>query len=125
MLVDTCVWMDHLRRRNATLSGLLERGEVWTHPFVIGELACLNILRRAEFLDALAGLPRAPVVPHEDVLRMVAGRRLMRRGLGWMNVHLLAAAALVQVPLLTHDVRLAVVAGEFDLGWPAAGAPAT
>ena len=120
MLVDTSIWVDHLRRGNATLIGLLERGEVWTHPFVIGELACLSLVRRAEFLEALAGLPRLPVVPHVDVLAMVATRRLMRRGLGWMSVHLLAAAVVAQIPLLTLDVRLSVVAGESGLGWPSA-----
>ena len=120
MLADASVWVDHLRRGNATLVARLENQQAWTHPFVIGELACLNILRRAEFLEALAALPQLPRVPDADVLAMVTTRRLMRRGLSWIDVHLLAAATLAQIPLLTHHLPLAVVAGESGLSWPAA-----
>lgn len=112
--------MDHLRRGNATLVARLENGQAWTHPFVVGELACLNIVRRAEFLEALAALPQLPLAPDADVLAMVAERRFMRRGLSWIDVHLLAAAMLAQIPLLTHRLPLAVAAGESGLGWPAA-----
>ncbi|GAC1699697.1 MAG: type II toxin-antitoxin system VapC family toxin [Steroidobacteraceae bacterium] len=120
MLADASVWVDHLRRGNATLVARLENDQIWTHPFVIGELACLNIVRRGEFLEALTGLSQLPLVPDEDVLAMVHSRRLMRRGLRWVDVHLLAAAMRAGIPLLTHRLSLAVVAGESGLGWPAA-----
>ena len=115
MLVDTSVWVDHLRQRNATLVELLEHAEVWTHPFVIGELACGNLAQRGKLLTSLAALPRVPVVAHEEVLTFVDARRLMGRGLGWIDVHLLAAAMLARIPFWTNDKRLASVATEFGL----------
>lgn len=57
MLVDTSVWVDHLRRRNAALMELLEQAQIWTHDFVVGELACGNLAQRAMLLDSLAALP--------------------------------------------------------------------
>ena len=118
MLVDTSVWVDHLRRRNAALVLLLEQAEVWTHAFVIGELASGNLARRTELLSALAALPQAPMVEHEEVLAFVDARRLMGRGLGWIDVHLLAAAALARIPLWTIDRRLSAVANELSLQSP-------
>ena len=115
MLVDTSVWIDHLRRRNATLVALLEQARVWTHAFVIGELACGNLARRAEVLASLAALPQVPAVPHPEVLAFIAARRLMGRGLGWIDVHLLAAALLAKTPFWTLDTRLATVAAELGL----------
>jgi predicted nucleic acid-binding protein len=110
MLVDTSVWVDHLRRRNATLVGLLEQAQVWTHAFVIGELACGNLAQRDTVLDALAALPQAPVADHVEVLAFLDAHRLMGRGLGWFDVHLLASAKLARLPFWTLDKRLAAVA---------------
>jgi len=115
LLVDTSVWIDHLRGRTAALAEELDAARVWTHPFVIGELACGNLDRRAELLGWLAALPRAPVADHADVLAFIEGRRLMGRGLGWVDVHLLAAAALAAIPLWTADKRLDAVARELGL----------
>ncbi|MGH8133085.1 MAG: type II toxin-antitoxin system VapC family toxin [Steroidobacteraceae bacterium] len=115
MLIDTSVWIDHLRRRNAPLVGLLEQARVWTHAFVIGELACGNLARRGEVLTSLAALPHVPVVPHGEVLAFIDARRLAGRGLGWIDVHLLAAATLARIPFWTLDKRLASVAAEFHL----------
>jgi predicted nucleic acid-binding protein len=116
MLVDTSVWVDHLRRRNAALAQLLEQTQVWTHPFVIGELACGNLGRRAIVLSSLSELPQAPIVTHAEVLAFVAARRLMGRGLGWIDVHLLASAMLARIPFWTTDRRLAVAAKELGVG---------
>ena len=115
MLVDTSVWIDHLRRRNATLVALLEQARVWTHAFVIGELACGNLGRRSDVLTSLAALPQVPSVPHPEVLAFLDARRLMGRGLGWIDVHLLAAATLAKFPFWTLDKRLATVAAELGL----------
>ncbi|MDB6045792.1 MAG: vapC [Gammaproteobacteria bacterium] len=115
MLVDTSVWVDHLRRRNATLVELLEQAQVWTHSFVIGELACGNLAQRGKLLSSLIALPHVPVVTHDEVLAFVEARRLMGRGLGWIDVHLLAAAMLAKLPFWTIDKRLSTVATEFGL----------
>jgi predicted nucleic acid-binding protein len=115
LLVDTSTWVDHLRRRDASLSALLQDGLVWTHPFVIGELACGNLANRSEVLALLDTLPLAPVADHEEVLAFIERRRLMGRGLGLIDMHLLASAALASLPLLTSDNRLMTVARELGL----------
>lgn len=111
MLVDTSVWVDHFRRRNARLVACLESGQVSIHPFVIGELACGNLARRTEVLSLLQSLPALSVIEHEEVLEFVGALRLHGRGLGWIDMHLLASARLARVPLWTMDKRLAVAAG--------------
>jgi len=115
MLVDTSVWVDHLRRRNATLVGLLEQAQVWTHAYVIGELACGNLSQRDKVLNALTALPQAPVGSHDEVLAFLDAHRLMGRGLGWIDVHLLASAKLARLPFWTLDKRLAAVAFTLQL----------
>ena len=115
MLVDTSVWVDHLRRRDATLVGLLEQAQVWTHAFVVGELACGNLAQRDKLLSALAALPHAPVASHDEVLAFLETHRLMGRGLGWVDVHLLASAKLARLPFWTLDKRLAAVVPTLQL----------
>jgi predicted nucleic acid-binding protein len=116
VLVDTSVWVDHLRERDARLAQLLEDGLAWTHPFVIGELACGNLARRGEVLALIGALPSAPMAEHEEVFAFVESRRLMGRGLGWIDMHLLASAVLAAVPLLTSDKNLSAVARELGVG---------
>jgi predicted nucleic acid-binding protein len=115
MLVDTSVWVDHLRRRNATLVEFLEQGQVWTHSFVIGELACGNLAQRGRLLTSLSALPRVPPVSHEEALIFVENHDLMGRGLGWIDVHLLASATMAKLPLWTADKALSTAAGEFGM----------
>jgi predicted nucleic acid-binding protein len=115
MLVDTSVWVDHFRRRNASLAARLEASQVWTHEFVVGELACGNLSRRGEILSSLATLPHAPLADHDEVLRLVSDRHLMGKGLGWIDMHLLAAAVNADLAFWTLDKRLAVVAADLGL----------
>lgn len=116
MLVDTSVWVDHLRRGNAALAAVLEEARVWTHAFVIGELACGNLAQRAKVLGLLAALPQTPLAAHQEALALVDSHGLMGRGLGWIDVHLLASARLAKLPFWTLDKRLAAVAAELHLG---------
>ena len=118
MLVDTSIWVDHLRHREPLLVSRLQDRLVWTHPFVIGEIACGNLLKRAAILELLAALPTAPLADHDDVLAIVDSFDLMGRGLGWVDMHLLAAAKLASFPLWTADRRLAAAARELALGAP-------
>ena len=115
MLVDTSVWVDHLRRGDPALSILLSREEVECHPFIIGELACGFLRRRSEVLPLLQRLPRVPMSSHEEVLTFVERHRLMGRGIGWIDAHLLASASLAASRLWTRDRRLAQVARMLDL----------
>lgn len=115
ILVDTSVWIDHLRRGNAQLNDLLQNGEVMCHPCVIGELACGNLRNREELLSLWHALPEAPTVEPHEVLALLEGHDLYGLGLGWVDVHLLAAARIGGVALLTLDRRLATVASRLRL----------
>ncbi len=106
MLVDTTVWVDHLRRGDDVLVSLLEQQQVSVHPFVVGELACGNLKNRPLVLGALSRLPAVAVVEHDDVLEFLEANRLMGGGLGWIDVHLLVSAKVSGEKLLTRDRRL-------------------
>lgn len=110
VLVDTSVWVDHLRRGEPGLRDLLSAGHVATHPFVIGELACGNIAQREQILDLLHALPSAKTATDEEVLQFMDIRRLYGKGLRWIDVLLFASARLSRMPLWTKDRRLASVA---------------
>ena len=111
ILVDTSVWVDHLRNGDATLAGELDRGTVVIHPFVVGELACGNLHNRGVVLELLQRLPTAPVATHPEVLAFIEARDLMGRGIGYVDAHLLAATALgADMRLWSRDKRLAEVA---------------
>jgi predicted nucleic acid-binding protein len=115
MLVDASVWVDHFRRGNAALASALEAGDVWCHPFVQGELACGHLNNRREILSLLAGLPQAPEPTHPEVLTFLEARGLMGKGLGWVDVNLLASALLAGVRLWTLDQPLARAAQHLGL----------
>jgi len=114
-LVDTSVWIDHLRRGNGRLAELLDKGGVCCHWFVIGELACGTLRKRDELLGLLRALPAAPLADHDEVLGFIVGRKLAGRGLGWIDMHLLASALLANCALWTFDKALATVAAELKL----------
>jgi predicted nucleic acid-binding protein len=116
ILVDTSVWIDHLRRRDAELTELLAAGVVMCHPFVIGELATGALPQRERLLAELSHLPEAPLATQAEALGFLERHRLCGRGLGWVDVHLLASAFLAgRAPLLTRDTRLRALAGELGL----------
>jgi predicted nucleic acid-binding protein len=111
ILVDTSVWIEHLRSGDSRLMELLEGRQVLAHPFVVGELALGNIKRRAMILDALGDLPRASVASDDEVLGLIEGRSLFGLGIGYVDVHLLASALLSDdASLWTRDRRLNDVA---------------
>ncbi len=110
VLVDTSIWISHLRQGEDRLAGLLDKGLVCCHPFVIGELACGNIRNRTEILSLLQALPSAETADHEEVLTFIRNNDLMGRGLGYVDVHLLGSALLSDVVLWTADSRLAKAA---------------
>ena len=110
ILVDTSVWIHHFRSGNTRLRELLQGGEVATHPMVLGELACGNLVKRAETLRLLGHLPRVPQAPDHLVLQSIESRRIFGKGVGWIDAHLLTASLLSSVPLWTLDRRLAGIA---------------
>ena len=118
MLVDTSVWIDHLRHGDATLTAALEAGQVWMHSVVLGELACGNLRSRVEVLGLLQALPPMPVSTDKEVLFFIDQHELMGRGIGYVDVHLLASARLGGAQLWTRDKRLHTVAAELGLAHP-------
>jgi len=117
ILVDTSIWIDHFRRGNPALCHLLEQGAVVCHPFVTGELICGNLAQREKILSLLAELPQARVVTNQEALAFLEIRNLSGRGLGWVDINLLASALLMVVPLWTRDRALAQAAGELGISW--------
>ena len=111
ILVDTSVWIDHVRANDHGLAGLLEAGDVLTHPFVIGELALGNLARRERVLGALRDLPCAVVATEAEVLHFIDRHALFGRGAGYVDIHLRAAVRLTAgAALWTRDKRLREVA---------------
>lgn len=118
ILVDTSIWVDHLRVGDETLTGLLNSCRVMMHPFVLGELACGNLHNRAEVLSLLKDLPRATVARDEEVLFFIEQQALMGRGIGYVDTHLLAAVALDgSSRLWTRDKTLRLVAEELTMAY--------
>lgn len=111
ILVDTSVWVDHLRRGDARLGALLENARVLAHPFVVGEIACGSLSDRTVVLELLRDLPMAAVAEVEEVLDFIDRHRIHGKGLGYVDVHLLAAVALTPgASLWTRDKRLHEIA---------------
>jgi predicted nucleic acid-binding protein len=116
ILVDTSIWVDHLRTGNATLAALLAGGRVLTHPFVIGELALGSFRQRNAVLSDLSDLPPAVVATDVEVLGFIDRHALFGRGVGYVDVHLLAAARLTAgAKLWTNDRKLHGVADALGL----------
>jgi len=110
VLVDTSVWVAHLREGNIGLEALLNDGFAVCHPFIIGELACGNLKNRAVILSLLQTLPAATQAEHEDVMLFIEKNHLMGKGLGYIDMHLLVSAVLSNISLWTLDKRLTEIA---------------
>ena len=111
ILIDTSVWVDHFRRGDAQLVDLLERSTVIMHPFVVGEMACGSLGDRSSILELLQDLPAAAVAEGGEVLGFIESHVLHGKGIGYVDVHLLASVALTEgAKLWTRDKRLRVVA---------------
>ena len=106
VLVDSSIWVNHLRKGDRHLESLLLDSEVACHPFIIGELACGNIRNRSEILSLLETLPSTPTVDMTEYLFFVEQNHLFGVGMGFVDVHLLASAKLSDIPLWTADKKL-------------------
>ena len=118
ILVDTSIWIDHLRVGEEGLVTLLNSTQVLCHPFVVGELACGNLRNRDEELTLLSELPRIAVATDAEVLYYIEQHGLMGRGIGYIDAHLLAAVSLAgPARLWTRDKRLCAVATDLGLAY--------
>ncbi len=117
VLVDTSVWVLHLRSGSSKLAALLEEADVACHPFVIGELACGSIQNRKDILSLLQALPVTPVITQLEFLHFVQAHKLAGEGLGFVDIHLLASARLARVSLWTQDRKLKACAQKLNLSY--------
>lgn len=117
ILVDTSVWIDHLRRGDPTLALLLNTGLILTHPFVIGEIALGNLRQRDTILSALHDLPVCDSATDGEVLHFIATHKLHGSGIGYIDAHLLAAARIASAKLWTRDKRLQSAAQKLKLAY--------
>jgi len=115
ILVDTSVWVSHLRDGNTDLANLLNNGKVLCHPLIVGELACGNLKDRALIISFLQLLPMSIEAEHEEVLSFIENNRLMGKGIGYVDVQLIASAVLTGVPIWTFDKKLAQVADDLHI----------
>ena len=121
ILVDTSVWVDHLRANDKALVALLDTGAVLAHPFVIGELALGNLRQREIVLNALSDLPQASIATDVEVLHLIDRHTLFGRGIGYIDAHMLAAVQLTAgTELWTRDKRLHDIAVELGLAMKSA-----
>jgi predicted nucleic acid-binding protein len=119
ILVDTSVWIDHLRKANAKLSELLNSQQVLCHPMIIGEIALGNLKQRTMVLEALQDLPQAVVAQDAEVLAIILSARLSGTGIGYLDAHLLSSARLSDARLWTRDKKLAFAAANLSLAFDA------
>ncbi len=118
ILVDSSVWIDHLRASDTTLTELLDRGQILTHPCVVGEIALGSLRQRAEIIRALSGLPKATLAEHDEVMAFIDRFSLFARGIGYIDVHLLASVRLTPDAVLwTRDRRLHETASELAIAY--------
>jgi predicted nucleic acid-binding protein len=115
ILVDTSVWIKHLREGDKNLVRLLEQGFVTCHPFIIGELACRGIKNRHEIIGLLNDLPSTDILDHYDIIEFIEYRKIMNKGIGYVDVHLLASALVSETPLWTFDKALKKVANQLSI----------
>jgi len=114
ILADTSVWINHLRDGNKRFEELLLNGKVMTHEHIVGELACGNIRNRKEIIALIRALPLAPLIQFNEFLFFIEEHKLHGKGIGFVDIHLLASAKFAQVKLWTTDKRLNSAAA--DLG---------
>ncbi|HWE86204.1 MAG TPA: PIN domain-containing protein [Terracidiphilus sp.] len=119
ILVDTSVWIDHLRTPESQLQSFLQNGQIVTHPLVRLELALGSIANRAAVLVELAKLPQAPIADTDDLFHLIEARKLERKGIGVTDLHLLASALLDRsISIWTRDRRLAEIAEQLGFRAP-------
>ncbi len=109
-LIDTSIWINHLRNRNEILVQLLEDNQVYIHPFIIGEIACGNLKNRKEVINLLKQLPEAVITTHKEAINYLDQHKLSGKGIGWIDIHLLSSCALTSIKLFTVDKRLQKIA---------------
>ena len=118
ILIDTSIWIDHLRRPDARLVTLLDNEEVFGHPHVIGELALGNLRQFDVVIRFMNKLPRPTIASDAEVFVMIREKKLHGTGIGYSDSHLLASVLLSPAAVLwTRDKRLNTIAQSMGVAW--------
>ena len=117
ILVDTSIWIDHLRKNDQHLQFLLLEGEVVCHSLIIGELVCGNLKNRKEIISLLQSLPMSPQIEFDEYLYFIEIHKLYGKGIGFVDINLLASAKLAQTYLWTLDKRLKSAAIDLEINY--------
>jgi predicted nucleic acid-binding protein len=118
ILVDSSVWMDHLRMSNPVLTAGLNAGRILGHPFVIGEIALGSLKNRQGVLRMLRKLPEAELAQNREVDALIEQVPLFNVGIGYVDTHILASVRLTAgSSLWTRDRRLHGIALQMDIAW--------
>ena len=121
VLVDTSVWINHLRDKDEQLINLLKQNQVLMHPMIRGELACGCLHSRGQILSLLKNLSQVPEATHDEALYCLEKNKLMGKGIGFIDLHLLTSTFLAKNTLLwTRDRRLHKLAVSLNLSWESA-----
>lgn len=124
ILVDTSVWIDHLGEKDEQLVSLLKQNQVLIHPMILGELACGCLHNRVQILSLLKNLPHIPNASHDEALYCLEKNKLMGKGIGFIDLHLLASTLLAQNALLwTRDRRLSELSQLLNVCWQPSPSP--
>ena len=118
VIVDTSVWVDHLRRKNARLIDVLQQQHILQHPYVTGELALGQLQQRTKILGYLDALPEAPLANNAELRQLIEEQEIFALGIGLIDAHLLASAMLARASLWTLDKKLVQIARAMGLAWP-------
>ena len=117
VLVDTSVWIEYFRKGHARLEELLNNTDVSIHPFIIGELACGTIKNREEILNLLQTLDSSPEISLQEILRFIEMNKLQGKGIGFIDVNLLASSLLSDCRLWTNDKKLHNIAQKMGIAY--------
>jgi predicted nucleic acid-binding protein len=115
VLVDTSVWIEHLKKPVPELVELLTERRVLTHPVVIGELACGTFRKRHEILGNLKILPKAQTASHEEALELIEARKLYGKGVGFSDTLILASALVSEATIFSFDRAMKSVATQLGI----------
>jgi predicted nucleic acid-binding protein len=116
ILADSSVWIDFFRAGNIEFEHLLDRQQIATHPFVIGEVALGSLRNPRKTISIMQSMPQAEVASHDEVMHFLDAAELAGKGIGYVDIHLLASTRIAgDMTLWTRDHRLAAAAAELNI----------
>jgi predicted nucleic acid-binding protein len=120
IIVDTSVWVDHIRGRSTPLEDILGQSRIALHPFVFGELMLMGLPKSGPFAqNAFAKYAEAIVASPPEVAAFINWAKLAGEGIGYVDAHLLMSARLTpDGKILTLDKDILAQAKRFGVAYP-------